>query len=165
MKRRLILASMATAGISCNAAAVDPKPLLTISGRTVRVNNEATRTFDFTEAEFLELPQASITTGTSWTPVSVFTGPTLLDVMAAAGVTAGTLNVKALDDYAAPIPWEDLVRYAVILAHSQDGQRLTPKRWGPLWTIYPRDQYPDELKGPTAESRFIWQVNRIEVNR
>ena len=164
MKRRLILASMATAGISCIAAAADPKPLLTIGGRIGRVNNYTAGTFDFTERELLELPQKSITTGTSWTPVSVFVGPTLLDVMAAAGVTAGTLNVKALDDYAAPIPWEDLVRYGVILAHSQDGKRLSPKRWGPLWTIYPRDQYTDALKGPTAESRFIWQVNRIEVS-
>ena len=164
MKRRLILASMATAGIPRIAAAADSKPLLTISGRVGRINNGTTRAFDFTEAEFLALAQASITTGTSWTPVSVFVGPTLLDVMAAAGVTGGTLNVKALDDYAAPIPWEDLVRYGVILAHSQDGKRLSAKRWGPLWTIYPRDQYPDALKGPTAESRFIWQVNRIEVS-
>jgi len=165
LKRRLILASMASAGMPCLCAAADAKPLLTISGRIGRVNDRATGTFDFTEREFLELPKASITTSTSWTPVSMFTGPMLLDVMAAAGVTSGTLNVRALDDYAAPIPWEDLVRYGVILAHSQDGQRLSPKRWGPLWTIYPRDQYPDALKGPTAESRFIWQVNRIEVSR
>ena len=164
MKRRLILASMAAAGMPCVASATDPKPLLTVSGRIARVNNHTTGTFDFTERELLELPQSSITTGTSWTPVSVFVGPTLLDVMAKAGVTSGLLNFKTLDDYAAPIPWEDLVRYGVILAHSQDGKRLSPKRWGPLWTIYPRDQYPDALKGPTAESRFIWQVNRIEVS-
>lgn len=164
MKRRLILASMATAAIPGRTEAANAKPLLRISGRIGRINNAVTRTFDFTEAAFLALPQSSITTATSWTPVSVFTGPALLDVMAAAGVSAGTLTCRTLDDYAAPIPWEDLVRYGVILAHSQDGKRLSPKRWGPLWTIYPRDQYPDELKGPTAESRFIWQVNRIEVS-
>ncbi len=56
------------------------------------------------------------------------------------------------------------MRYGVILAHSQNGQRLSHKRWGPLWTIYPRDQNPGALKGPIAESRFIWQINRIEVN-
>jgi hypothetical protein len=83
--------------------------------------------------------------------------------MRVAGVTSGTLTFKTLDDYSAPIPWEDLVRYGVILAHSQDGQRLNNNRWGPLWTIYPRDQHSTALRGPIAESRFIWQVNGIEA--
>ena len=164
MKRRTILASMALATMPGISEALEAKPLLTVSGRIGRVNNDTTNTYDFTESAFLKLNQSSITTGTSWTPKSVFVGPLLLDVMQAAGVTSGTLTFKTLDDYSAPIPWEDLVRYGVILAHSQDGKRLNNKRWGPLWTIYPRDQNPVALKGPIAESRFIWQVNRIEVN-
>jgi hypothetical protein len=163
MKRRLMLGSMALATLPGIAAALQAKALLTVSGRIGRVNNETTKTYDFTESAFLNMTQSSITTGTSWTPTSVFVGPLLLDVMQAAGVTSGTLTFKTLDDYSAPIPWEDLVRYGVILAHSQDGKRLSNKRWGPLWTIYPRDQNPVALKGPIAESRFIWQVNRIEV--
>ena len=43
----------------------------------------------------------SITTGTPWTPTSVFVGPLLLDVMRAAGVTSGKLVLKTLDDYSA----------------------------------------------------------------
>ena len=156
---------MALATLPGIASALQPKALLTVSGRIGRANNETTNTYDFTDADFLKLNQSSITTGTSWTPTSVFVGPLLLDVMRVAGVTAGTLTFKTLDDYSAPIPWEDLVRYGVILAHSQDGKRLNNKRWGPLWTIYPRDQHPVALKGPIAESRFIWQVNRIEVSR
>ena len=163
MKRRLMLGSMALATLPGIASTLQPKALLTVSGRIGRVNNDTTNTYDFTESDFLKLTQSSITTGTSWTPTSVFVGPLLLNVMQAAGVTSGTLTFKTLDDYSAPIPWEDLVRYGVILAHSQDGKRLNNKRWGPLWTIYPRDQNPVALKGPIAESRFIWQVNRIEV--
>ena len=155
---------MALASLPGMASTLQSKALLTVSGRIGRVNNGTTNTYDFTESDFLKLNQSSITTGTSWTPTSVFVGPLLLDVMQAAGVTSGTLTFKTLDDYSAPIPWEDLVRYGVILAHSQDGKRLNNKRWGPLWTIYPRDQNPVALKGPIAESRFIWQVNRIEVN-
>ncbi|MEP7297190.1 MAG: molybdopterin-dependent oxidoreductase [Burkholderiales bacterium] len=154
---------MAVATLPAMSAALQTKALLTVSGRIGRVNNDTTKTYDFTESAFLNLTQSSITTGTSWTPTSVFVGPFLLDVMQTAGVTSGTLVVKALDGYSAPIPWEDLVRYGVILAHSQDGKRLSNKRWGPLWTMYPRDQNPVALKGPIAESRFIWQVNRIEV--
>jgi hypothetical protein len=163
MKRRLLLGSMAFAALPIFASAPQTKALLTVSGRIGRVNNETADTFDFSEAEFLRLATASITTGTPWTPTSVFVGPLLVDVMRAAGVTSGTLTFKTLDDYSAPIPWEDLVRYGVILAHSQNGQRLNNKRWGPLWTIYLRDQNPAALSGPIAESRFIWQVDRIEA--
>jgi hypothetical protein len=163
MKRRSMLRSIALATLPGIAPALPPKALLTVSGRIGRVNNQTTNTYDFSESDFLKLPQSSITTSTSWTPTSVFVGPLLLDVMHAVGVIAGTLMVKTLDDYSAPIPWEDLVRYGVILAHSKDGQRLSNKRWGPLWTIYPRDQHPAALRGPIAESRFIWQVDRIEA--
>lgn len=163
MKRRLLLGSMALAGMPTMAAPRPPKALLTVSGRVGRVNNAGANTFEFTEAQFLNLDTSTITTGTPWTPTCVFVGPLLIDVMHAAGVKSGKLILKSLDDYSAPIPWDDLVRYGVILAHSQNGQRLNNKRWGPLWTIYPRDQNPAALTGPIAESRFIWQVNRIEV--
>ena len=163
MKRRLLLGSMACIALPSMAAVTQPKPLLTVSGRIGRVNNGTTDTFNFSEPEFLKLATARITTATPWTPTSVFVGPLLVDVMLAAGVTSGTLTFKSMDDYSAPIPWADLVRYGVILAHSQDGQRLDKRRWGPLWTIYPRDQNPGALRGPIAESRFIGQVDRIEV--
>jgi len=159
----MLLGSMAFAVLPSLARTQQPKALLTVSGRIGRVNNDTTDSFDFSEADFLMLDTASITTSTPWTPTSVFVGPLLVDVMQAAGVTSGTLTFKALDDYSAPIPWDDLVRYGVILAHSQDGRRLNNKRWGPLWTIYPRDQNPDVLRGPIAESRFVWQVDRIEA--
>ena len=163
MKRRMLLGSMALAAIPSLARTRQPKALLTVSGLIGRVNNETTDTYDFSEADFLKLATNTITTSTPWTPTSVFVGPLLVDVMRVAGVTSGTLTFKTLDDYSAPIPWEDLVRYGVILAHSQDGQRLDNRRWGPLWTIYPRDQHSAALRGPIAESRFIWQVNGIEA--
>ena len=135
---------MACAALPCLATTRNPqmpkpsalktKALLTVSGLIGRVNNETAHTYEFSEAAYLKLATTSITTSTPWTPVSVFVGPLVIDVMRMAGVTAGTLIFMTLDDYAAPIPWEDLVRYGVILAHSQDGQRLSIKRWGPLWT-------------------------------
>lgn len=163
MKRRPILISIAVAALPGIAGAVHSRTLLTVSGSIGRVNNDKTGAYKFSDAEFMKLPTVSITTGTAWTPTSVFVGPLLADVMQAAGVTAGTLMLKAMDDYSTLIPWDDLTRYGVILAHTQDGQRLTEQRWGPLWIIYPRDQNPNELKGPIAQSRFVWQVDRIEV--
>lgn len=183
MKRRAVLASFAALATTppANSAAVAgstrlPRPFLRIAGR-IGTSNSGTsnsvtpggsaageRAFDFSEASFLALPTSTITTTTSWTPRSSFKGPLLLTVMQSAGVSGGTLVFRTMGDYTAAMPWSDLVRYGVILAHSQDGARLSNKRWGPLWAMYPRDRYPDELIGPVAESRFIWQVNRIEVS-
>ena len=164
MKRRAIFTLLAAAAGASMAAAARSKPLLTISGRIGCANNKNTNTYDFSETALLNLPQSSIKTATPWTAAAVFAGPLLLDVMRAAGVTSGTLNLAALDGYSTPIPWDDLVKYGVILALSQDGMRLRTNRWGPLWTIYPRDQHAQALTGPVAESRFIWQVNKIEVS-
>jgi hypothetical protein len=163
MKRRLLLGTMVFAGLPGLATTLQPKALLTVSGHIGRVNNEETDTYDFSEADFLNLASTSITTSTPWTPTSVFVGPLLVDVMRVAGVSSGTLTFRTLDDYSASIPWEDLVRHGVILAHSQDGQRLDNKRWGPLWTIYPRDQNPFSLRGAAAESRLVWQVDGIDA--
>ena len=104
MKRRLMLGSMACAVLPSMAAALQPKALLTVSGRIGRVNNDVTDTFDFTESEFLKLGTASITTGTPWTPTSVFVGPLLIDVMRAAGVTSGTLVLNPSLSLFGPFP-------------------------------------------------------------
>ena len=177
MKRRAVLALLApfsvgpdSAGAAVPLATPPLKPFLRISGHIGLANATVPdasvageKVFDFSETAFLALPATAITTATSWTPRSRFTGPLLQTVMQRAGVQGGTLVFGTLNDYSAAIPWSDLVRYGVILAHSQDGRRLSNKRWGPLWAMYPRDRYPDELSGPVAESRFIWQVNSIEV--
>lgn len=164
MNRREVLSLAAAAVAQPSAAARPVNPLLRIGGRIGRVNNAQLMSFDFSDAAFMRLPVASITTSTPWTPKSTFTGPLLQTVMTEAGVISGTLNCKTLDDRSTPIPWEDLARFGVILAHSQNGRRLSDKRWGPLWTMYPRDAYPQALNGPIAESRFIWQINRIDVS-
>lgn len=135
MKRRSLLGSIAWAALPGQAETRmaqgrKPKALLTISGLIGRVNNEAKHTYDFSEAAYLDLPTTSITTVTPWTPTSVFVGPLAVDVLRVVGVTSGILIFRALDDNSAPTPWEDLVRYGGILAHSKDGQRLTNKRWG-----------------------------------
>jgi hypothetical protein len=36
-------------------------------------------------------------------------------------------------------------------------------KYGPLWLMYPRDDFRAELSGRVATSRFIWQVHAIKV--
>jgi hypothetical protein len=57
----------------------------------------------------------------------------------------------------------DAARYGVILAHTMNESRLKVNTFGPLFLIYPRDKYQQELKSPDAEAKFVWQVDRIVV--
>ena len=43
-----------------------------------------------------------------------------------------------------------------------NGKYLTPRDKGPLWVIYPRDEYP-ELNTKEVDHRMVWQVNAMTV--
>lgn len=174
-RRNLLTAStavLAAASVTSLSAAIESPVLLTIRGqigrskRTVGAGTqEGANGFNycFSEAEFLALPQSRIVTSTAWTPRCAFDGPRMTDVLAHVEGRGNKLLVQALNDYSVSIPCDDLARFGAILAHSADGRRMKRDRFGPLWVIYPRDQFPDELDGPIAVARFVWQVKTIEV--
>ncbi|HET7862786.1 MAG TPA: oxidoreductase [Burkholderiaceae bacterium] len=161
-KAQIAILSLAS-GVAGPLCAADPPPLLVVAGRIRRTNDPDRKTYRFSEEEFLGLPQASITTSTVWTPRSRFDGPRLLDVLKHVDAQGTELRLRALNDYSITIPWSDLERYQVILAHSRNGVRMAASTYGPLWLMYPRDEFPDELSGPVAGTKYIWQVRAIEV--
>lgn len=165
IRRELQLAVLALlgAGLGAGSSWAAKRPLLTISGHLQRTNDAAGKSYAFSEEEFLDLPQRQITTATIWTPRARFTGPALADVLAHVQAAGDVIQLTALNDYSVAVPWADLARYAPILAHSRDGQRMGVAKYGPLWLMYPRDDFPAELSGRLAASRFIWQVNGIKV--
>jgi hypothetical protein len=115
-----------------------------------------------TQQQVLDLPLNSIVTATDWTPASRFEGPLLKDVVALVAASGTRLDVRALNDYAASIPWEDMVQFNPILAYKQNGQQMTRDRFGPLFIVYPRDSHP-ALRSPLFSARMVWQVCRIDV--
>ena len=152
--------------------------LLTITGKITNTNREpfddfADAYFGAQEVEFkdaFELDQKSLEAlGTTrhlvsypdWPKRFEFEGPLLRDVLAAAGAKGSTLIVRALDGYAPEIPVADTEKYPVILALKRDGKYLGLGGYGPIWVIYPRDDY-DELKDED-DSKFVWAVYHIEV--
>lgn len=158
MKRRLVLMAAAASGMASWAQA---KPFLVVGGKIGKTNGGSD--YRFTEAEFMALPQASIVTGTAWTPKARWDGPRMDTVLKFVQASGTRLRMAAVDDYYITIPWEDMQRWGIVLAHSCDGERLRRNRWGPLFVIYPRDDYPRELNTPMTEAKFIWQVVRIDV--
>lgn len=51
----------------------------------------------------------------------------------------------------------------MILARTMNGKVLDNNNYGPLWIMYPRDQFPDELKTPISEAKFAWQIIGLTV--
>jgi len=139
-------------------AAEDSEVLLEVTGR---IAGDGGARFDRQALE--AMPQHRITTSTPWTDgVSVFEGPLLCDLLERVGAEGTVLQARALNDYAVEIPIGDCARYPVILALTRDGERLSRRDMGPIWIVYPRDDFP-ELQLETVNARWIWQLTGIEV--
>ena len=136
--------------------------LLTVTGRIEhRAASGGGVQFD---REALErLPQHEITTSTPWTDgVSTYEGPLLCDLLSRLGAEGKVLHARALNDYIVEVPVEDCERYPVILALKRDGQELSRRNKGPVWIVYPRDDFP-ELQLETVDARWVWQLIELEV--
>lgn len=127
-------------------------------------SNSPRGSFLFSEADFLALKAVNLTTATAWTPRSEFIGPELSSVLAAAGVSpkATEMRFYAIDAYEITIPISDLGKYRPVMAHTQNGRRLEIATRGPLFLVYPRDQYP-ELSAIKGQAQFVWMVCKIVV--
>jgi hypothetical protein len=142
--------------------AADTGLKLDITGKITHFTDKKAGVYHFSEKDLLGLKPYTIKTSTTWTPESAFTGPKLSDVLDKVGVTGTILEMHALDDYTYSIPVSDAKQYGVVLAYSMNGERIKADRFGPIFVIYPRDDH-EELRKPTAEAKFVWQLSRIVV--
>lgn len=96
--------------------------------------------------------------------VTSFSGPLLRDILLALNVDASeTLTMRALNDFTVTVPAKDAYEYPVILALTQNGDRMSVREKGPIWLIYPMSDHP-ELQDDVYNSRLIWQLATIEVD-
>ena len=135
----------------------------TVDGKISKSNQQGKMTYVFSEQALMALPQHTIVTSTSWTPKATFTGPRLSDVLKTVGAQGTQIEFHCIDDYTFSIPVSDADKYGVILARTMNGKVLGNDNYGPLWIMYPRDQYPDELKTPLGEAKFAWQIIGLTV--
>jgi hypothetical protein len=138
---------------------------LDIDGEVHVTNNAAHTAYHFTEAQLLKLPVHAIATSTTWTPRSTFTGPLLSDVLKAVGAYGSEIEIHTIDDYTCVVPVADAARYGVVLAYAMNGERLKVSNFGPLFLIYPRDQYPQELDGSAGDAKFAWQIKSMTIKQ
>lgn len=150
--------------LSLPAIALDApteRPVLTISGAIGAKNAGALARFDMKMLE--ALPQHSFTTRTPWydRPVK-FTGPLLVDVLAAVEAKGDKIMATAINDYTITIPMVDIKTHKVILARLLDDKPMPVREKGPLFVIYPFDS-DAALRTSTYYERSIWQLKALEV--
>jgi hypothetical protein len=135
--------------------------ILTVTGQISNTTADNRAEFDRAALELLGSHQ--VRTSTAWTDgVSIFEGPLLCDLLNRVGASGATLMAKALNDYAVEIPIDDCRKYPVVLALKRDGRELQRRDKGPIWIVYPRDDYP-ELRSEQVNTRWIWQLDRLHV--
>jgi hypothetical protein len=135
--------------------------VLKINGKIGTKNTADGALFD--DAMLDALPQKSYVTETPWTKGRVkFTGSLLSDVLKAVNASGTNIKAIALNDYKVNIPMEDAKKYGVILAREIDGKKIGVRDKGPLFVMYPFEQFP-EIKVSTYFSRCIWQLQSISI--
>lgn len=158
----LLLGAMAPADILTPVAPAQAAefPVLRITVPKTGKNHEIV----FDRAGFEAIGTRTIKTSTSWTDgVVEFEGVLITDVLAKIGADGvKSVRVAAINDYSYTIPFKDVKDYPVILAFKMNGKYLTPRDKGPLWVIYPRDEFP-ELNTKEVDHRMVWQVNAMTV--
>lgn len=135
--------------------------LLTVTGEITATNVGDSAQFDLEMLRAMD-PE-TFATSTIWTDgVHRFTGVSLQALMDRLGVESGTIEARAINDYAIEIPLDDPTSEAPIIAFAVNGEPISRREKGPLWIVYPFDSSA-EFRSEVLYARSIWQLDRIHV--
>ena len=106
---------------------------------------------------------SSLRTSTAWTKGQpLFEGAFASALLEQVGAYGETALATALNDYQVKIPLSDFRDYSVLLAVKQDGEYLKVRDKGPIWLVYPADDF-EHLDSSAYRARWIWQLRRLEI--
>jgi hypothetical protein len=168
---RIVLAIAVTAGcylatdVSAKAEGLPTpheKPILEIKGK-ITITNTPEHTAIFDREMLEQMGITKIQTSTPWTDgTPVFEGVLMRDLLKRVGAHGENIVATALNDYKVTLPISDFDAYPIILAYKMNGQVLKVRDKGPLWIIYPQDEY-SELRDKSVHQKWIWQIKEFEV--
>lgn len=135
--------------------------ILTISGNIELSNSVRGAEFDL---EMLEAMGAtSITTESPWTDEKVtFTGVRMSKLLNSVGARSSSFRAVAFDGYWYDVSDIDFKKYPIIVAYQRDGTYMSTRDLGPLWIMYPFDDYP-ELLTEANKASCIWHFESLVV--
>lgn len=137
------------------------RPFLEVTGKIKVTNDGDKATFDLALLE--SVGKAKTKTTTAWTEgTPEFEGVNLKALLDRLGASGDAVIAVALNDYKVEIPIADFTRYPVILAYRMNGELLKVREKGPLWIIYPQDDFP-ALKNKETQAKWVWQIKELRV--
>ncbi len=148
----------------------DGPALLEIAGNiehtnsTLQINGQSESAAVFDLALLESLPVVTIRTTTPWTQgVGEFTGVRMDVLLERVGASSEHLLLEALDEYTVEARDEPYKSYPIVIAYKLNGKYLSVRELGPLWVMYPFDDYP-ELNSEQSRAQCVWQLSRITVH-
>ena len=155
-----VAASAALGKKQLDAEPVGPV-ILTVTGNIEGVGSRPVVKLDRAMLESFGV--TTLRTSTAWTAgESEFEGVLARDLLEAVSAEGTMVVATALNDYVASIPLRELYDYPVLLAFKMDGRDLELRDKGPIWIVYPRDQY-EELKNSMIDKNWVWQLSELEI--
>ena len=161
----LAVALTVNAAVTASAEEALPVPqgkvILTISGNIEKTNQDGVAAFDHAMLEAIGF--SDLQTSTAWTAgTPTFRGVPMQALLEHLGAKGENVTAVALNDYKVEIPFSDIFDYPVLLASSMDGERLKVRDKGPLWIVYPQDDFAD-LRNKVTQSKWAWQVKELMI--
>ena len=142
--------------LAAHCALAQGKTLLTVFGP-----DGASHDYDLAALEAME--STTLQTHTSWTDgPQRFTGVRASTLLAAFLDQGTAVEAVALNDYRSSVPLQDLSDYPVIIAYKHNGEYMAVRDKGPLWIIFPQDDFP-ALRGLATDQKMAWQLRRLIV--
>ncbi len=140
------------------------KVILSISGK-IEQTNTADKHAEFDLAMLEKMPQTQINTTTRWTQgLQSFVGVKVSDLLKRIGAQGTKIDATALDGYTAPtLDVEQMQKYNVILAYKRNGNYMRVRDKGPLWMMYPVDDYPHLKSDIQTQYKLIWHLRYLDI--
>lgn len=138
--------------------------VLTMDGMIGQTNSGNTLQFDMATLESIGLVQYHVDDPFVKKNI-LYSGVLLSQLLKVAGADskATTLTLRALDDYSTDMKIEDVNKWPVILATQADGTYMPIDKNGPIITVWPFNDFPDDLDHLTYDSLWIWSLAKITV--
>lgn len=110
------------------------------------------------------LPQTEVKTQTPWTDTTdSYSGVRLSELLKVLGAAGKTLTATAMNDYSTEFGIDTALQYPVILATRRNQQQMRIRDKGPIWIIYPLNDYP-QLRKEEHHHAMVWQLKSLQIS-
>lgn len=135
--------------------------ILTISGE-LDCSPSGTAYFDLQRLD--ALPQSVVSTMTPWTETTdSYSGVRLSELLTALGAKGNKISATALNDYSTEFSSDASLEYPVILATRRNQQLMRVRDKGPIWIMYPLNDYP-QLRKEEHHHAMVWQLKSLQIS-